>query len=667
MISVVEMLTTLSSLVWAPLILLVFKRALEQTELKKKLLYTVVTGILLMCQFLGGEPTTLYITVCMLILFSLLFYDKKPWFILAVTFLIAFLFSSFQLLPFLEFLRNSDRSMQSEGTTRILNALWSFPPEGMLALITPGFFKDGSLSEFLFTEKNQIWLKSAFIGLIPVVLALASGLYLFKEKTEKKKYLLFFMLLGFVSLFLAVGRFNIFYEQLYAYLPGYKQIRFPVKFLFPLFLSMAFLAGYTLEKIFEVESKKRKILLKYVLSGAAGIAVLAVFIYIFKTSLLAGVVRYVNPPVSYDNLFFANKNYTEAVTLFLKSAALLLICALGAALFYTGRLKKEIAVGLVILLSAFELFYFNGPINLRVKTTFYREKSGIETFLTENQGSGRAYIARPAKKEAWLQGDTFRDAMGYAKNRLYPNQNMLSGIKVVSGYDSILAGEQYGLLKYISKNQRRRYLDLLSAKYIITEEPFEAKLFPLEYSFDGVSVYLNKYYLPRIFAAKSIKSFLGKDEGLNYIKSDGFDPAKETLVSASSVLDVLPGAEGDKLSLGKETPNSVRISAELTGKKFIVLNDTYYPGWEVYIDGAKETLYRANGIFRGVVCPEGKHDILFKYNPKALKLGGLISIVSVLTVICILFVLYFNEQGIKGSKNGRTISKKNRRNKKSAY
>src|SRR3989339_285118 len=82
-ISVVEMLTTLSSLVWAPLILIVFKRALELEEMKKKFLYTVLTGLLLMCQFLGGEPTTLYITICMLILFSILFYDKKPWLVLA--------------------------------------------------------------------------------------------------------------------------------------------------------------------------------------------------------------------------------------------------------------------------------------------------------------------------------------------------------------------------------------------------------------------------------------------------------------------------------------------------------------------------------------------------------------------------------------------------------
>jgi len=96
----------------------------------------------------------------------------------------------------------------------------------------------------------------------------------------------------------------------------------------------------------------------------------------------------------------------------------------------------------------------------------------------------------------------------------------------------------------------------------------------------------------------------------------------------------------------------------------VVLNDTYYPGWEVFVDKKKEKIYRVNGIFRGLVCPQGKHEIFFKYNPKAFKIGLIVSFISVLTIICILFVLYFKKPAKKGIIYGRAISKTNRRSKK---
>ncbi|MEI6845693.1 MAG: YfhO family protein [Candidatus Firestonebacteria bacterium] len=663
MVSVVEMLTTLSAITWVPLILLFYKKALSQEKLKETLLYAFLTAVFLVVQFLGGEPTVIYVTVGILVLFSLFCFEKKTVFVLFGVLLFALLFSAFQLLPFLEFLKYSDRNSQSEAITRILNGLWSFPPEGILALIIPSFFRQGSLSEFLFAENNQLWLKSAFIGLVPFVLALGSVFYIFNEEIKKKKYLLFFLLLGLIALFLAVGRFNMFYEKLYLFLPGYKQIRFPVKFLFPVILSSAFLAGYTLEKIFETKQLYRTRLIRIIL--VAGICMIAagLLVYYSKNFVVAFLVSIFNPAVAFSSLYYAYQSHKEASLFFLQSTGIFIFLAVIVSFYLLGKLKKEFVLGTVIIISALELYIHNGPVNQRINSSFYSNRSGIELFLKNHSDAGRVYLLKNGEQEAWLKGETFHAAMEYAKNRLYPNQNMLSGISVVSGYDSIMAGEQFGLLDYINKHRKRRYLNLLSARYIVTEETLDQKTFPGVYTFGGVNIYENIDYLPRCFAAKTLKVFSSESQGLEYIKSDLFDPAKETIVNEPLILESLPFGGGEVLKIIAENPNNVKIEAGLKVKRLIVLNDTYYPGWKVFEDKKKEKLYRVNGIFRGVLCPPGKHEIVFEYEPLSLKKGLLISIISVLTVICILFVLYFKKKKRKEKLHGRTARKTNRRSK----
>jgi uncharacterized membrane protein YfhO len=52
-----------------------------------------------------------------------------------------------------------------------------------------------------------------------------------------------------------------------------------------------------------------------------------------------------------------------------------------------------------------------------------------------------------------------------------------------------------------------------------------------------------------------------------------------------------------------------------------VLTDIYYPGWNVYVDGKKENLERANYAFRAVHLEAGPHSIRFAYEPISLLLG----------------------------------------------
>jgi LPXTG-motif cell wall-anchored protein len=58
---------------------------------------------------------------------------------------------------------------------------------------------------------------------------------------------------------------------------------------------------------------------------------------------------------------------------------------------------------------------------------------------------------------------------------------------------------------------------------------------------------------------------------------------------------------------------------------FLVLNDSDYPGWKVYVDGRRSHWITANYLFRGVLLSHGKHIVSFAYEPASFTIGAAIS------------------------------------------
>ena len=80
------------------------------------------------------------------------------------------------------------------------------------------------------------------------------------------------------------------------------------------------------------------------------------------------------------------------------------------------------------------------------------------------------------------------------------------------------------------------------------------------------------------------------------------------------------------------------VKTEQTGNGFLVLLDTYLPGWTVKVDGQEQEILRANGLYRAVKLGPGEHTLEFDYFPEGFKEGLIItSITPVLGLIGYLF------------------------------
>lgn len=86
-----------------------------------------------------------------------------------------------------------------------------------------------------------------------------------------------------------------------------------------------------------------------------------------------------------------------------------------------------------------------------------------------------------------------------------------------------------------------------------------------------------------------------------------------------------PPGPGASARITEHGPHAVEVQAAIDRPAYLVLTDTWYPGWTARVDGREARLWRANHAFRAVSVPPGEHLVEFRYEPAWLMLGLAIS------------------------------------------
>jgi Bacterial membrane protein YfhO len=117
-------------------------------------------------------------------------------------------------------------------------------------------------------------------------------------------------------------------------------------------------------------------------------------------------------------------------------------------------------------------------------------------------------------------------------------------------------------------------------------------------------------------------------EAVSLIRSGSVDLNRQVLLHDAQI--ALPADEAtgqvarNDLGSARVTRESVHelvIDAEAVEDGFLVLADTYYPGWTAFVDGRETPILRANVSVRAIVLPKGRHDVRFTFEPTAFKRG----------------------------------------------
>lgn len=633
LLSVSNMNTSLSSVIWLPLVLLFWDKVVNPhpRPLSQRqrgvlppaycLLLTnvLLTGVFLALMFLGGEPTIFYGTVLMMVGYLVLMNQDLTlrgilqgvgWLGLAVV--IALGMISVQLFPFLELARLSDRVTLTQYevvSTR------SFPPREILTFIFPYFFGNqaqlGGYTETLLGKNIQDWLITPYFGILPL-------LFVFFAFRAPEKKTWFFGGVAFLSLLFAFGRYFPLYRIAYQLLFGMALIRYPVKFLFLTNFCLVLLGALGWNKFLE-ELERREAKLKRV----------SFFLLLFSLGLLASyfalqinfssilklfVSKYPPnlPQIFFDRLAAIIQFDVQSLLFW---AVFLLLFSLFLLFYFWEKLRKGILLGAVVIMTIADLFANGTSVTLGAPLEVYRKVPESYTFLLKDKEPYRFFYTEDLEKENRLiYGENYGAALYAAKERFCANWPVLYHLFDFYGYESI---RPQTLADFIPKHlwgsnlsKNFHYLSLYNVKYIASTKKLNyphLKLLFHMYKY-GVNLYLyeNKKVLPRAYL-------------LDEESKPNFNLGQVVITNYQA--------------------NQVVISVDLKKSGLLFLSDAYYPGWKGYVDGKEKRIIKANDLFRAVEVPSGKHEVKFVYAPLSFKLGALTSLFFVLLVAFLLLIL----------------------------
>lgn len=147
---------------------------------------------------------------------------------------------------------------------------------------------------------------------------------------------------------------------------------------------------------------------------------------------------------------------------------------------------------------------------------------------------------------------------------------------------------------------------------------------------DGIHVYEVPGKRVRIIpGAQKVDS---NREAIGILSLPDFDPSHVLLLHRRKNDEVLHRVSGQldpstRAQMGAEDSRHVRVDVTAPQGGYLLLADTYYPGWHATVDGAVTTLYRANVSLRAVWLPPGARTVEFTYDAtqffRGVKLAGL--------------------------------------------
>jgi hypothetical protein len=153
---------------------------------------------------------------------------------------------------------------------------------------------------------------------------------------------------------------------------------------------------------------------------------------------------------------------------------------------------------------------------------------------------------------------------------------------------------------------------------------------------DRVMVFENEQSFGRARVVHRGRHIQSNGEALEVMKDpDMYDPGVEALLmdADAPAFDGPDPTATERPELVSYRDDEAVLKARLDRPGWLVLADTYYPGWRAFgKDGRELRIYRADMTLRAVALQEGGHAVTFRYLPEDFRIGLYASLASVVSL-----------------------------------
>lgn len=82
------------------------------------------------------------------------------------------------------------------------------------------------------------------------------------------------------------------------------------------------------------------------------------------------------------------------------------------------------------------------------------------------------------------------------------------------------------------------------------------------------------------------------------------------------------------LETQRPQPELLIVRVDSPTPQVLIFGETFIPGWEATLDGQPTEIWRANAYYQAVWVPAGSHEVVFRYQPVAFRLGVAIALIA---------------------------------------
>jgi hypothetical protein len=632
-LSLLPNLSYFASSAWMPFIFASFHLAICRNSWN----WLVTTAILCTFSLLSGDPQSLAMTLGLLAVY-LCFPDTtrsrrqillQALWLLPLLVLLVLCLGAIQILPTWEFLQNSIRHTglpYSQATT------WSLTPLQFLQLLCPalqGYPPQqwfGHISDYL----DFPFISTIFMGSWGLFLVCA-GWWL---TCHRLKW--FALLSTLLPLLLAFGFYAPGFYWLWEYIPFLCIFRYPSKYLLCFAFGFATLAACHFQSLFccwetHWPLARRKIFVGLGLPLLAyGFLAILVLLPAHWKDLIPNEISLSSPTIPVN---FAPNALSHVLQL-----AGLFLAVIGLWFWLIRSPATRSWLGNVIVLTmTWQLIALGWLLNPTCSENYYRQPNWGEKHLRTNLSqTGRYYssaslplyiVYEPAlsiKSDIASFEDVFvlcagtkAHSMGLPNVFSYIPATLQRWEEFKQVYDLpqifYLAGVEYLLLyeqEYTARFSQYPVLDRYR-----------------QWLFCGKLSSLGKAWFPdRVVLVQNLEACRSECEifaKLNLMNAACIE------TSQAAQIEYQPNSQAS-VSLKMYGSHKVVLTATTDRERWLIFNDSFYPGWECRINGKPVPIYPANLLFRAVLVPQGYSEICFAYRPTSYYAGLSISCATVL-------------------------------------
>ncbi len=518
----------------------------------------------------------------------------------ALGFLIAALVGAAQLVPTWRILDIAVRGGTGESGYGFASS-WALPPQELTALFLPDLV--GSLQTYWGT--NPFKLHTEYLGAVPVALALVA---LTGLRSDARVRLL--SAIALLCILFALGAATPFHRLTYALVPLISRFRAPSMMLGPGALFVALLAGIGWEKISARSTDSERVSRP---SPAALAALLGPLLLVGLLALTSpeGLARWAHTalfPAGFDR-FPTAEGLAQ-----LRSNGLMVVFGAAAVLAAAwssdrGDVLPMAGAALVACVLVADLW--------RVDTRYLETVRPEEVFpadpsierMRESLGAGERVFPVPGRI-----GYRPNELMGYRVPSVTGSQNFrLEWFERLSGG---LSYRNFG---------SPAVWDLLDLRYLTTDAAVETPLLSeVERGGRGV-VYEIRSDAPHAWFPGSIEATRDTAAALRRVL-EMEDPLAHAIVEA----DRAPPAGAGSAIVVRLEPDEIVLDVVAEREGLLFVSEIWHPSWLATVDGEPTEVMRTNVAFRGVVVPEGSHEVRFHYSASEFRLGFGLSAIGLL-------------------------------------